>query len=549
MEQYDKQGDMIRFDPLTGQPIDPNAAPPVRYDPETGVPVYASEKAPVRSRPVCEKRDAILAVLLAVVCIFLSDAILFAGLGLGGSIGLTLLLVLTVCYLWRSRSRLTLYGSFCAFGVLALAVSMAFSDDGYLKFLAFLFCLMLSTILLLELMRQRNYASGSIYAVADLSAMVFARPFGGLADSLYALFHTRNPDGSVRKRRIGGILVGVGCAIPALGIVIPLLISSDAAFAGMIRSFHIESLGFHIFAAIVGLLAAMLLFSQLFSLPADEKDPPQREPKSGWLDPAIPISFLAVLGLVYLLYLISQAAYFFDGFRGLLPDGYTVAEYARRGFFEMSTLCILNLGFVFLALLLCKKKSDSFPFVLRLLALFVCLFSLLLIATSISKMVLYIHSFGMTRLRILTSAFMLWLAIVFLAVILRMFVRKTPYLKVAVIAAVLIIAVLNFANVDRIVAGYNVRAYQDGRLEQIDMDMLRSLSDASVPYLVELLDDADEKVADSAQMQLQRRAALLFEINPRNGQLLSTAYDLRGFNLVENQARRLILENYDRIYP
>ena len=45
-------------------------------------------------------------------------------------------------------------------------------------------------------------------------------------------------------------------------------------------------------------------------------------------------------------------------------------------------------------------------------------FSLLLAATSLSKIVLYVSRFGMTRLRILTSIFTVLLIVIFLAVIL-----------------------------------------------------------------------------------------------------------------------------------
>ena len=47
---------------------------------------------------------------------------------------------------------------------------------------------------------------------------------------------------------------------------------------------------------------------------------------------------LGMISLVYVLYLVSQLAYFSGGFSGILPKGYTMAEYARRGFFEMAWL-------------------------------------------------------------------------------------------------------------------------------------------------------------------------------------------------------------------
>ena len=53
---------------------------------------------------------------------------------------------------------------------------------------------------------------------------------------------------------------------------------------------------------------------------------------------------LGAVCAVYLAYLFSQLAYFVGGFSGILPEGFTRAEYARRGFFEMTCLAGVNLA-------------------------------------------------------------------------------------------------------------------------------------------------------------------------------------------------------------
>ena len=535
-----------RFDPQTGEPLDaPRPAPAV---PEARTPVIAPAGALRRDRPVTAQRDAILAVLLAVLGVLLCDTLMLTRLGLGAAVCLAAILIVTLVYLWRDRRATTVYGLFCALGVLGLAASLVFSDDDPLKLLALCWCVILSTTALLELMRQRSWEPGSFWSLGDLFLLMFGRSFGKLGEGGYALFHAKREDGQVRSRRVGGVLLGLAIALPALLIVVPLLISSDAAFEGMVRSFHVEKLGLHLLGVVFGLFLALTLFSQLFWLPRS-KDPEQRKVWQGCFEPSVLISFLGVLSAVYLVYLFSQGAYFLNGFRGLLPDGFTVAEYARRGFFEMCVICILNLGFVYLANFLCKKQDGRAALGVRLLSCFVCLFSLALIATSVSKMVLYIQSFGMTRLRILTTAFMLVLAVLFAAVILRLFLRRVAYLKVAAVAATLVLLGLSFANVDRIIASYNVRAYQSGVLESVDVRTLTELSDAAVPYLLELMDDPDPQVARKAQDELQMRVMTHFALKQENGRLVLSddEYDGRGFNTVESEARTLLRQNADRI--
>ena len=183
-----------------------------------------------------------------------------------------------------------------------------------------------------------------------------------------------------------------------------------------------------------------------------------------------------------------------------MPEGYqfTVAEYARRGFFEMSTIAAINLIIIFATQLLARQKGGKMHGLLRALCAFIAVFTLLIIATAVSKMVLYIELFGMTTLRITTTAFMVFLAIVFLSVIVRLFTPRVKVLKTAVVTAGVILAVLGLCNVDRVVVEYNYHAYQQGWLEEIDLSTIKDAGDEGVPFMLKLTEDEDPTVADNA---------------------------------------------------
>lgn len=126
--------------------------------------------------------------------------------------------------------------------------------------------------------------------------------------------------------------------------------------------------------------------------------------QTGRFHPVTLNTFLGVVAFCYLLYLVSQLAYFFSAFEGILPEGYTQAEYARRGFFEMSALCSINLLMVLVSIGQVRRNPEV-PRLTRFLCLFILVFSLVLAACSASKMGLYIGVYGLTRLRVLTSLF------------------------------------------------------------------------------------------------------------------------------------------------
>ncbi len=183
---------------------------------------------------------------------------------------------------------------------------------------------------------------------------------------------------------------------------------------------------------------------------------------------------------------------------------------------------------------------------IRILSVFLCLFSLVLIATAMSKMNLYILSFGMTYLRILTSVFMVFLCVVFCTMCLWIFFRKLPYMRVVVITAVILVLGVSFADPARVVADYNVKAYQTGKLDFIDMDELGYLgSHAVVPYAWELTKEPNSYYSSKAWSILydHGRDFGFFE-----GEGEEYSYDWRSFNISSYKAYKLILEHREEIY-
>jgi len=215
---------------------------------------------------------------------------------------------------------------------------------------------------------------------------------------------------------------------------------------------------------------------------------------------------LCSVNLLYAVYLLSQLAYFAGGFAGILPEEYTFAEYARRGFFEMAMLCAIDLGIIGLSLGLVKKEGRA-PFSTRLLCLGICAVTLFFVAAASSKMFLYISSYGLTRLRLLTQIIMLFMALVTVFVAIWLFVPRLPYMNVILLAGLIIGSLTLWADVDTQVAAYNVNAYIGGKLETVDLTYLCSLSDGAVPHICRLTEEAPEQaVADMAKRMLKNRS-------------------------------------------
>lgn len=112
---------------------------------------------------------------------------------------------------------------------------------------------------------------------------------------------------------------------------------------------------------------------------------------------------------LYLLFFAVQGRYLFGGLLGRLPAGFTVAQYARQGFFELCRVMLLNLGLLGAAELLAQQGLRAHRPLRRAAALLGE--SLLLWLTAAAKLGLYMLTFGFTPKRLLAAWALLVLAV------------------------------------------------------------------------------------------------------------------------------------------
>jgi hypothetical protein len=94
-----------------------------------------------------------------------------------------------------------------------------------------------------------------------------------------------------------------------------------------------------------------------------------------------------------------------------------------------------------------------------------------------------------------------------------------------------------WVDVNTVVASYNVKAYQSGKLETMDVEYLGYLGYSATPWLIELADDNDPEIA--------QRAAEVLENHARFGRYRFDGIDdFRNWNFLEVRSQELLRE-YD----
>lgn len=356
--------------------------------------------------------------------------------------------------------------------------------------------------------------------LSDLLPAVFAAmlaPFSGmvsLGEGLGEYSKQRRAEqsenGSAKKRFPWGIVGGILLAIPVVAILFPILTSADAAFSAMMASFNetLARISNTIDEWIASLLLALIL-AAIFFYPATATlfDLRKREGKQGEIpheviSGSLLVGFYGTVALLCLAYLFSQLSYLFNGFLGVLPEGLTAAEYARRGFFEIFTFALLSLGMIGIGLFF--AKADRMRRILNGLLIFLCGFNLLLIVTAFAKMLLYMQLYGLTEKRLTVTAILIFLAVLFIVLIVGQPIKKFPALPVVLGTAILLFGILSYGEPSRLVAEYNVSAWEDGRLSSVDVELLGDLSDSAIPALIRVYESEDPVASKAAEEELWR---------------------------------------------
>ncbi|MCL2169949.1 MAG: DUF4173 domain-containing protein, partial [Defluviitaleaceae bacterium] len=272
------------------------------------------------------------------------------------------------------------------------------------------------------------------------------KPFSGiwsLFEAFGSLFAKANKPALLR------VLIGVGAAAFALLIIIPLLMGADQMFghhlSRIFASFSLPWIAIH---AIIITIVFGLLYSLWWNVGFGSNEK-HKIPETWAIDPLISGIVLGSILAVYVLFVAVMSTYLFAG--AGLPEGMTYAQYARAGFAQTVAVCALNLGLFGVFLKLGKKNQN----VTRILLTCLLVLTGLMLFSGGVRLHLYIDTFGMTWLRLLSLWFLIYLTVVVSLCAIRLFKRNFPVLPLAALILLVWFVVLGFLNPDGFVVWFN----------------------------------------------------------------------------------------------
>lgn len=293
------------------------------------------------------------------------------------------------------------------------------------------------------------------------------------------------------------IIRGLLLALPIVLVLAALLASADPIFnqnfEAILKLFRIEKLGEYLFRAFYILILGYFLAGTYLHAYTSSKDDqliglekPWLPPFLGWIESII---ILLGIDLLFAFFVGIQFKYFFGGQTNIHIDGFTFAEYARKGFSELVIVAVISLLIMQVLNSIGKRQTGKQSAIFTSLSVGLVALVCVILISAFQRLQLYEGAYGFSRLRTYTHVFMIWIGVLLAAIVVLEILKKSRMFALAVVLAAFGFGItLNIMNVDGFIARQNIARAVNG-------------SDLDVAYLVSLSNDAIPELSNQFQNQ------------------------------------------------
>jgi hypothetical protein len=309
------------------------------------------------------------------------------------------------------------------------------------------------------------------------------------------------------------IFIGLIITAPIMLFVLILLTSADLEFRKIILNFPGEMFNIEIGDDLIRIFVILFFtfafysFMQVLYFKAVIYEQQIGEHRYFAWDPIIVWTLLISLNLVYLLFSIVQFRYLFNN---QLQIGYTYAEYARRGFFELLVVILLNLSILVIVLTLMKQHQQWKQQLTRGLLSTLVGFTGVMLISAFLRLMMYEEAYGFTFSRVLAHSFMLYVMILLVYTFLKIWLDRLSLVHFFLLSGLIYYSLLNVINIDQLVVNENLERYE--KTGKIDIHYLNSLSFIGISGLIELYEE-NPNVPQLKQILSERKQEAISDDN------------------------------------
>ncbi|MCY1033046.1 DUF4173 domain-containing protein [Corallococcus sp. BB11-1] len=284
---------------------------------------------------------------------------------------------------------------------------------------------------------------------------------------------------------------GLLLTLPVLLLFSMLLFTADGVFSlAMDRALSFD-LGLDVLvrwgvgAVFSACVAAGVLGHALRRRDAKERGVEEAAPATPRLGLIEAMTLVLAVDALFFVFAAFQVSYLFISETTAIGRGYTVAEFARHGFFELVVVSLLTLALVMALTRWTRRESPVGQAVFRVGTSLMVGLTLVILASAMRRLSLYEDAYGYTLLRVYTHVFMFGLgaALVWRAV--TLWWRTERFAVGALVTALGAVVALNVLNPEDFIARHNLARH--ARTGSLDVELLSRLSADAVPALMPAL--------------------------------------------------------------
>lgn len=239
---------------------------------------------------------------------------------------------------------------------------------------------------------------------------------------------------------------------------------------------------------------------------------------------------LVPVGLLFAAFVGIQVTYLFGGEANITAQGYTYAEYARRGFAELVIVAVLTLALILGLQWLTRRQSPRQQLAFNGLGSLLVALVLVMLASAFQRLRLYEQAYGFTETRLYVYVFMAWLAVALAWFLVTLWRLPKRFAIGALAASLGFLITLNLINPDAFIAQQNLARYQaSGKL---DAAYLTTLSEDAAPVLIAAVGQVTGEEQRVLQKHLREWGVMVEHDSSR--------LDWRSFNVARWRGYRLV---------
>lgn len=367
-----------------------------------------------------------------------------------------------------------------------------------------------ASFLLLLIIAQVSFGEKIKNFMAEDYIKIFFLPLKFIRPLFQTLSDLLSSRGAHKDPKIfSQIAKGIAMAIPVLFVFLLLFSSADPIFKKYLLD--LVSIGIEpetvyrtilvLFVAFAYIGAYSYIFSKRENAIAAKKS--NKTYSAGHIESSI---FFGLINVLFLIFIVIQLAYLFGGESNISSQGFTYAQYARKGFFELIAVAIISLFLLLIAEKYIVKKEIGHAPAFKILSGVLILQVILIMASAFMRLSLYEEAYGFTTLRLYSHAFIIFLAVIFFLLLYKIQKNKSEnaFAFYVFISLTLFLVAMNFFNPDAFMARRNLERFVTTK--KLDVFYLSGLSDDAMPEIAKVLKISNDDLGKFLRRQLYWRA-------------------------------------------